>query len=251
MKKCIAVSSETPFKLCKNNAIEGSAYCIIHIFNFRHALYFFLLGALLSLNIYIWINFFKPNPIYSEYTSIKQKYSILESDKDINDLEKKELLLQIKNLKNDLELKNKEKKQLEKKLTTQKDENKLIKNEIQNKNTQIEKLNKNLTNYMEKFLEDKVKTNNSIDQLYSDAFLSFKNNNIEEAKNILRIILQKSPNHINSLNLLAAILNNFGETEEALKLLYHAYDISKNKSILDNIEMIKKFPNQQITYPEK
>ncbi len=90
----------------------------------------------------------------------------------------------------------------------------------------------------------------SIVKRYNQALDLYKKGRLLEAKELLEIILQKDPEDVDTLNLLGIVLNELGNTDEALKCLNKAYRLSKAPCILNNIALIRKFPGKEIEYKE-
>jgi len=81
---------------------------------------------------------------------------------------------------------------------------------------------------------------------YRQALDSYLGGDTDESKEKLEFVLGTVPNHFQSLLLLGIILNEQGKPEDALKCLDKAYEISKDPMILQNIEIIKKFPGKKL-----
>lgn len=90
----------------------------------------------------------------------------------------------------------------------------------------------------------------SIAQHYNNALDEYKRGNLESAKDKLEFILEKAPDDTGVLNLLGVILNELGSSQEALKVLKKAYNISGDSNILNNIKLIEKYPGKKFHVKE-
>ena len=90
----------------------------------------------------------------------------------------------------------------------------------------------------------------AISEHYKEAVNFFKQGKMIEAKDTIELILDKDPNHANSLNLIGVIYYNQNDKEKALSyfekaLMYSGNDELSN-TVSRNIENIKNYPEQEI-----
>jgi len=78
----------------------------------------------------------------------------------------------------------------------------------------------------------------------------YNNYQLLEAEEVLRLNLQKLPDDVKTLNLLGIVLNEQGNTNDAIKMLQKAYEISSDLNILENIKIIKQYPGKRWEYIE-
>lgn len=81
---------------------------------------------------------------------------------------------------------------------------------------------------------------------FNSAVDYYKKGEVIAAKETLELILEEDPKHADSLHFLGLILNELGNSKEAMECLDKAYSLSKNPDILKNMQIIKRSPGRKL-----